>query len=46
MPYVKAWFEKLPALATGGVTVTKMRVLGATPTAGAANIHVAKKEKL
>lgn len=27
MPYVKAWFEKLPDLAEGGVQVTKMRVL-------------------
>lgn len=28
MPYVKAWFAKLPALADGGVKVTKMRILG------------------
>lgn len=27
MPYVKAWFAKLPALADGGVKVTKMRIL-------------------
>ncbi|WP_321476361.1 hypothetical protein [uncultured Paludibaculum sp.] len=27
MPYVKAWFEKLPALADGGVRTTRMRVL-------------------
>ncbi|MGJ5816757.1 putative quinol monooxygenase [Paludibaculum fermentans] len=26
MPYVKAWFAKLPALAEGGVKTTKMRV--------------------
>lgn len=28
MPYVKAWFERLPALADGGVKVTRMQVLG------------------
>ncbi|MGC4051241.1 MAG: putative quinol monooxygenase [Paludibaculum sp.] len=28
MPYVKAWFAKLPALADGGVKTTRMRVLG------------------
>ncbi len=28
MPYVKAWFEKLPDLAEGGVKVTRMQVLG------------------
>lgn len=28
MPYVKAWFAKLPALADDGVKVTKMRILG------------------
>ena len=27
MPYVKAWFAKLPALAEGGVKTTRMRVL-------------------
>ena len=27
-PYVKAWFEKLPDLADGGVKVTRMQVLG------------------
>jgi quinol monooxygenase YgiN len=26
MPYVKAWFAKLPALAEGGVKTTRMRV--------------------
>jgi quinol monooxygenase YgiN len=26
-PYVKAWFDKLPELATGGVQVTRMKVL-------------------
>ena len=29
MPYVQAWFAKLPALAEGGVKTTKMRVLRA-----------------
>jgi quinol monooxygenase YgiN len=28
MPYVKAWFAKLPELADGGVKVTKMAVHG------------------
>jgi quinol monooxygenase YgiN len=28
MPYVKAWFAKLPELAVGGVKVTKMSVHG------------------
>ena len=28
MPYVKDWFAKLPALAEGGVQVTRMEVLG------------------
>ena len=28
MPYVKAWFAKLPELADGGVTVRRMAVLG------------------
>ena len=28
MPYVKAWFAKLPELADGGVTVRPMAVLG------------------
>lgn len=28
MPYVKAWFAKLPALAVGGVQVTRLEVLG------------------
>ena len=27
MPYVRAWFAKLPDLADGGVTVTRMEVL-------------------
>ena len=27
MPYVRAWFAKLPALAEGGVKTTRMRVL-------------------
>ena len=27
MPYVKAWFAKLPMLAEGGVKTTRMRVL-------------------
>lgn len=27
MPYVKAWFAKLPELAEGGVKVTRMEVL-------------------
>jgi quinol monooxygenase YgiN len=27
MPYVKAWFAKLPALAEGGVKVTRMAIL-------------------
>jgi quinol monooxygenase YgiN len=27
MPYVKAWFQKLPELAEGGVKVTTMAVL-------------------
>jgi quinol monooxygenase YgiN len=27
MPYVKAWFAKLPVLAEGGVKVTRMQVL-------------------
>jgi quinol monooxygenase YgiN len=29
MPYVKDWFTKLPELADGGVTVTRMEVLTA-----------------
>jgi quinol monooxygenase YgiN len=29
MPYVKAWFARLPDLADGGVKVTRMRVLRA-----------------
>jgi quinol monooxygenase YgiN len=29
MPYVKAWLAKLPELAEGGVTVTRMKVLNA-----------------
>ncbi len=29
MPYVKAWFAKLPDLAQGGVEVMRMEVLGA-----------------
>jgi quinol monooxygenase YgiN len=28
MPYVKDWFTKLPALADGGVTVTRLQILG------------------
>jgi quinol monooxygenase YgiN len=28
MPYVKDWFAKLPELAEGGVTVTRMQILG------------------
>jgi quinol monooxygenase YgiN len=28
MPYVKAWFSKLPELAQGGVEVMRMEVLG------------------
>jgi quinol monooxygenase YgiN len=28
MPYVQAWFKKLPDLATGGVAVMHMKVLG------------------
>lgn len=28
MPYVKAWFAKLPELAVGGVTVRRMVILG------------------
>jgi quinol monooxygenase YgiN len=28
MPYVKDWFAKLPELAQGGVTVTRMEILG------------------
>lgn len=28
MPYVRAWFDRLPELAEGGVTVAQMRVLG------------------
>jgi hypothetical protein len=28
MPYVKAWFAKLPELADGGVEVMRMAVLG------------------
>ncbi|NMN03784.1 MULTISPECIES: putative quinol monooxygenase [unclassified Novosphingobium] len=28
MPYVQAWFAKLPALAQGGVQVMRMEVLG------------------
>ncbi|ADG10857.1 antibiotic biosynthesis monooxygenase [Caulobacter segnis] len=28
MPYVKDWFDKLPALAEGGVQVMRMEVLG------------------
>jgi len=27
MPYVKEWLAKLPALASGGVTVTRMQIL-------------------
>ena len=27
MPYVKDWFAKLPELANGGVTVTRMQIL-------------------
>jgi quinol monooxygenase YgiN len=29
MPYVKDWFTKLPELADGGVTVTRMEILAA-----------------
>ena len=29
MPYVKNWFTKLPELADGGVTVTRMEILAA-----------------
>ncbi|MGJ5176388.1 putative quinol monooxygenase [Bradyrhizobium oligotrophicum] len=29
MPYVKAWFAKLPELAEGGVDVMRMTILGA-----------------
>lgn len=28
MPYVQAWFKKLPELAQGGVTVRRMSILG------------------
>jgi quinol monooxygenase YgiN len=28
MPYVKDWFARLPELAEGGVTVTRMQILG------------------
>lgn len=28
MPYVKEWFAKLPALADGGVEVTRLEILG------------------
>ena len=28
MPYVKDWFAKLPELADGGVTVSRMQILG------------------
>jgi quinol monooxygenase YgiN len=28
MPYVQAWFARLPELAEGGVTVMRMEVLG------------------
>lgn len=28
MPYVQAWFSRLPELADGGVTVTRMEILG------------------
>jgi len=28
MPYVQAWFSKLPDLADGGVKVTRLKVLG------------------
>lgn len=31
MPYVKEWLAKLPALADGGVTVTRMQVLNDAP---------------
>jgi quinol monooxygenase YgiN len=31
MPYVQAWFKKLPDLATGGVEVMHMEVLSADP---------------
>ncbi len=27
MPYVKEWLAKLPALASGGVTVARMQIL-------------------
>ena len=28
MPYVKAWLAKLPELADGGVTVTRLQIMG------------------
>jgi quinol monooxygenase YgiN len=31
MPYVKAWFAKLPELAEGGVKVMKMEILSNPP---------------
>jgi quinol monooxygenase YgiN len=31
MAYVKDWFAKLPELADGGVTVTRMKILGGAP---------------
>ncbi|WP_232492245.1 putative quinol monooxygenase [Novosphingobium kaempferiae] len=31
MPYVQTWFEKLPELAQGGVTVMQMGILGHKP---------------
>jgi quinol monooxygenase YgiN len=31
MPYVQAWFAKLPDLALGGVKATKMEILPAPP---------------
>jgi quinol monooxygenase YgiN len=34
MPYVTAWFARLPELAEGGVTVTRMRILPGNAATG------------
>jgi quinol monooxygenase YgiN len=34
MPYVKDWLAKLPQLAKGGVTVTRMEILGGDAARG------------
>ena len=34
MPYVKAWFAKLPELAEGGVKVVRMEILAKSDDGG------------